>query len=138
MFSLWCTCVSNESQQVCKCPNKDMVLIRMWCTPEINLAINMGYTIIEIYEVLNWSENTSNERGLFSNYINMFLQMKTQASRYPSNVTTHEQKKEYIRQYEKHEGVRLDPNKIEHNLGLHSIGKLALNSFYGNLVKEWI
>ena len=61
----------------------------------------------------------------------MFLQMKTQASRYPSNVTMHEQKNEYIRQYEKYEGVCLDLNKIEHNPGLHSIGKLALNSFYG-------
>ena len=61
----------------------------------------------------------------------MFLQMKTQASGYPSNVTTCEQKNEYIRQYEKHEGVCLDPNKIEHNPGLRSIGKLALNSFYG-------
>ena len=37
----------------------------------------------------------------------------------------------YIRQYEKHEGVHLDPNKIENNPGLRSIGKLALNSFYG-------
>ena len=54
--------------------------------------------------------------------------MKTQASGYPSNVTMHEQKNEYIRQYEKHEGVR---NKIERNPGLYSIGKLALNSFYG-------
>ena len=59
----------------------------------------------------------------------MFLQMKT--SGYPSNVTTHEQKNEYIRQYEKHKGVCLDPNKIECNPGLHSIGKLALNSFCG-------
>ena len=61
----------------------------------------------------------------------MFLQMKTQASGYPSNVITHEQKNEYIRHYEKHEGVCLDPNKIENNPGLHSIGKLDLNSFYG-------
>ena len=91
----------------------------------------MGYILIEIYEILNWSENTCNEQRLFSNYINMFLQMKTQASGYPSNVTTHEQKNEYIRQYEKHKGVHLDPNKIENNPGLHSIGKLALNSFYG-------
>ena len=52
--------------------------------------------------------------------------MKTQASGYPSNVTTHEQKNEYIRQYEKHEGVHLDPNKIENNPGLHSIGKFFL------------
>ena len=47
--------------------------------------------------------------------------MKTQASRYPSNVTIHEQKIEYIRQYEKHEGVHSDPDKIEHNPGLYSI-----------------
>ena len=126
----------NESQRSCKCPNKARVLIHTWCTPEINLAINTGYILIEIYEVLNWSENTSNEQRLFSNYINMFLQMKTQASRYPSNVTRCEQKNEYIRQYEKHKGVHLDPNKIEHNPGLRSIGKLALNSFYGKFGQQ--
>ena len=76
-------------------------------------------------------KNTSNQQGLFSNYINMFLQMNTQASGYPSNVTMCEQKNEYIKQYEKHEGVHSGPNKIvEQNPGLHSIGKLALNSFY--------
>ena len=57
--------------------------------------------------------------------------MKTQASGYPSSVTTCEKKNEYIRPSEKHKGVHLDPNKIEHNPGLHSIEKLALNSFYG-------
>ena len=61
MFPLCCTCALNESQQACKCPNKDGVLIHIWCTPEINLAINMGYILIEIYEVLSWSQNTSNE-----------------------------------------------------------------------------
>ena len=92
MFPLCRTCAMDESQQACKCPNKDRVLIHTWCTLEINLAINTGYILIEIYKVLNWSENTSNEQRLFSNYINMFLQMKTQTSGYPSNVTTHEQK----------------------------------------------
>ena len=62
--------------------------------------------------------------------------MKTQASGYPSNVTTCEQKNEYIRQYEKHEGVCLDPDKIEHKPGLSSIGKLALNSFYGKFGQQ--
>ena len=65
MFPLCCTCAMNENQKPCKCSDKDRVLIRTWCTPEINLAINMGYIIIEIYEVFNWSENTSNEQRLF-------------------------------------------------------------------------
>ena len=92
MLPLCRTCAMNESQVACKCSNKDRALIHTWCTPEINLAINKGYILVEIYEVLNWSENTSNEQRLFSNYINMFLQMKTQASGYPSNVTMHEQR----------------------------------------------
>ena len=62
--------------------------------------------------------------------------MKTQASGYPSNVTMHEQKNEYIRQYEKHEGIHLDLDKIEHNPGLCSIEKLALNSFYGKFGQQ--
>ena len=62
--------------------------------------------------------------------------MKTQASGYSSNVTTREQKNEYIRQYEKHKGVRLDLDKIEHNPGLHRIRKLALNSFYGKFGQQ--
>ena len=61
MFPLCCTCAMNESQQSCKCSHKDRVLINTWCTPEINLAINMGNILIEIYKVLNWSENTLNE-----------------------------------------------------------------------------
>ena len=56
MFPLCHTCATNENQKPCKCSDKDRVLIHTWCTPEINLAINMGYIIIEIYEVFNWSE----------------------------------------------------------------------------------
>ena len=48
MFPLCCTCAMNESQQSCKCSHKDRVLINTWCTPEINLAINMGNILIEI------------------------------------------------------------------------------------------
>ena len=61
MFLLCHTGTMNENQQPCKSPDKDRVLIHTWCTPEINLAINMGYILIEIYEVLNWSENTSSK-----------------------------------------------------------------------------
>ena len=138
IFPLCHTCALNESQQACKCLNKDRVLIHTWCTPEINLAINMGYILIEIYEVLNWSQNWSLLMNEVCFQITSTCSCKTQTSGYPSNVTMHEQKNEYIKQYEKHERVHLDPNKIEHNPGLCSIGKLVLNFFMENLAKEWI
>ena len=62
MFPLCHTCAMNENQQTCYCPDKDRILIHMWCTLEINLALNMGHILIEIYEILNWSENTCNEQ----------------------------------------------------------------------------
>ena len=62
-------------------------------------------------EVWHWEE-TSNE--LFSGYVNTFLKLKQEASGYPKHCVTDEQKQRYIDQYYKHEGVRLDPNKIEY------------------------
>ena len=120
----------------CICPLQSCVLIHTWCTMELTLAINMGYDILKIYKVLHWPSkkqiNSSTGRGgLFTEYINMFLYIKTQASGYPDSVCTLKQKQEYVEEYACNQGVILDPQLIEHNPGLCSIAKLALNSFYG-------
>ena len=54
MFPLCHTCALNENQQTCNCADKDRILIHTWGTPEINLALNVEYILIEIYEILNW------------------------------------------------------------------------------------
>ena len=46
---------------------------------------------------------------------------------------TDEQKQAYIEEYYEHEGIRLDPEKIEYNPGLCSLAKLMLNSLWGML-----
>ena len=89
----------------------------------------------DIYEVLHWPSNkqinsSTGKGGLFIEYI-MFLCINTQASGYPDSVCTLKQKQKYVEEYACNEGVILDPQLIEHNASLHSIAKLALNSFYG-------
>jgi hypothetical protein len=42
-----------------------------------------------------------------------------------------EERMEYIQHYFEHEGIELDPNKIERNPGLRVLAKLMLNSFWG-------
>ena len=49
---------------------------------------------------------------------------------------TEEQKQAYIDQYYEHEGIRLDPERIEYNPGLRSLAKLMLNSLCGMLYKK--
>ena len=52
-----------------------------YCTPELEVAMNMGYSIIQIHEVLHWEETemynpVTKEGGLFTQYINTFLKLK--------------------------------------------------------------
>ena len=96
-------------------------------------AIEKGYEVLEIHEVWHW-EKTTNQ--LFSPYVNLFLKIKQEASGYPKHCVTDEQKQRYIDQYYEHEGIRLDPNKIEYNPGLRFLAKLMLNSLWGTYLRS--
>ena len=136
MFPLCMKCAREESQFPCRCTNEERILHHTWCTPEVEVAINMGYILMDVIEVLHWEKTSTinhdtGKGGLFTEYINTFLKLKAQASGYPKHVQTWKDKLAYVEQYSKHEGIHLDPSMIEFNPGLRSIAKLALNSFYG-------
>lgn len=136
MFPLCLKCALNKSQQRCVCSAKERQFTGTYCTPELEYAINCGYQIIEIQEVLHWSETsqydpTTKEGGLFTDYINTFLKLKQESSGYPPEVKTQDDKDRYVHDYFVHEGIWLNQEKIENNPGLRSLAKLALNSFYG-------
>ena len=61
----------------------------------------------------------------------MFLKYKQEASGFPEDVTSDQQKDDYISNYFEKEGVQLDKNNIKYNAGLRSVMKLMLNSFWG-------
>ena len=136
MFPLCRTCAEAESNKRCTCTDEERMLYHTWCTFELEVALNAGYMLVEIFEVLHWEnssaiDNSTGKGGLFTEYINTFLKLKTQASGYPSCVRTWDEKMDYVREYALHEGIDLDPTLIEFNPGLRSLAKLALNSFYG-------
>ena len=117
---------------------RECILIHTQCIMDLTLAINMGYDILKIYEVLHWPSNkqidsSTGRGGLFTEYINMFLCIKTQASGYLDNVCTLKQRQEYVEECTCNEGVILDPQLTEHNPGLCSIAKMAFNSFMESL-----
>ena len=135
-FPLCYKCACNENEDMCTCLDNDRMFTHTYCTPELEVAINMGYTIIQIHEVLHWQERemynpVTKEGGLFTQYINTFLKLKQESSGYPQNVKSEEEKQAYIDQYLEHEGILLDKECIDKNPGLRSLSKLALNSFYG-------
>ena len=99
-------------------------------------AIEHGYKIIEIFEVWHYPnsdiyDKSSQSGGLFTEYVDLFLKYKQEASGYPDEVTSNLQKEEYILNYLQKEGIRLASENIELNSGLRSVMKLMLNSFWG-------
>ena len=135
-FPLCQKCAEKENNNTCKCSDSQRSFTHTYCTPEVEVAINMGYKILKIHEVLHWNESEMyNEEtksgGLFTEYINTFLKLKQQASGFPAHVETEMQKESYINDYFIHEGVKLEKSAMKKNPGLRSLSKLALNSFYG-------
>ena len=101
-------------------------MIGTWCTPELHKAVEQGYEILNIYEVWHFPVDQRKE-GLFAEYVNKWLKNKTEATGWPKDFVTAEQKTAYVAEYYNREGVQLDPNKIEKNLGPKQVAKLKLN-----------
>ena len=128
MFPLCKTCAENLQQSPCEHSDDDRVLSGTWCSIEINKALDLGYHMVRMVEV--WHFPTTSSK-LFRGYIDTFLKIKQEASGWPSWFATEQQKKQYIREYERKEGIKMARTKIKKNPGLRSLAKLMLNSFWG-------
>ena len=113
-----CACLE---QEICICSDEQRSFTHTYCTPEIEVAMNMGYKILQVHEVLHWQKSevydpVNKEGGLFTGYINTFLKLKQQSSCFPSHVKTNEEKDLYIEKYYDHEGIHLEKKLIQKNL----------------------
>ena len=132
-FPLCRTCAESEKLTGCFCSATEKAFIGTYVTVELEEAVKQGYVIEKIYEVYHFPESTGD---LFAAYINTFLGVKTEASGYPHDVQTEDEKQKYVERYLEKEGIKLNPEKIEFNPGLRLVGKAALNSLWGRLAKR--
>lgn len=82
---------------------------------------------IEVYN------RASKKGGIFTEYINTFLKIKTEATGYPSWCVNEGDKDKFIEDFHEREGIKLDKSSISKNPGLRSLAKLMLNSLWGKL-----
>eukprot|EP00732_Lithocolla_globosa_P000836 Lithocolla_globosa_v1_NODE_324_length_4471_cov_1015.959466.p1 type:complete len:441 gc:universal NODE_324_length_4471_cov_1015.959466:2576-1254(-) len=108
-------------------------IIGTWCTPELIKAVEVGYEILKIYEVMNFNKSS---KKLFKKYIAQFLKIKQEASGFLKGIETEEQKDKYINDYYNKMGIKLDKDKIIYNPGLRSVAKLCLNSLWGKFIQR--
>ena len=103
-----------------------------WCTPAIQKAVEQGYQIVHIHEVWHFPEG-HRKKGLFTDQVNMWLQIKQESAGYPGWAITLEQKQQYVQVYYMKDGIRLAPELVVKNPGRKATAKLMLNSFCGKI-----
>ena len=84
--------------------------------------------MVKVHEVWNFERG---EGGLFADYVDAWLKIKTEASGWPVNCETEEEKQDCIERFEAREGIRLEYENVKPNPGLKAMAKLMLNSFWG-------
>ena len=125
-----CTACAKElnTESECSHTEEERSLEGVWCTPELQTALDYGYRLIKVFEVWHWEKRS---KDLFCYYIKNFLKIKQESSGYPDWAKSDEEKQQYIDNYYSGENVRLDATKICKNNGLRKIAKLLLNTLWG-------
>ena len=127
LFALCRSCAYNKIVR-CTHDETERAIEGTYCTEEVKEAVRQGYEIRKVFEVWHW-ENRSD--SLFKEYIATFLKGKQEASGFPGHVLTAEDEIKYIEEYFKHQGVKLEREKIKYNPGMRAVLKIILNSFWG-------
>ena len=103
MFPLCKTCADTLNKAPCTHSEQERSILGTWCHVELMKAIEKGYQISKIHEVWHFPNHTDE---LFKEYVNTFLKIKQEASGYPKDCVTEEQKEVYINEYHEHEGIQ--------------------------------
>ena len=131
MFPQCASCVKKEHEKpwlergnMCCHSTKERTLRGTWTTLELQKVVETGCHIVNIHEV--WHFTPDNRRvGLFKDYVNTWLKLKLESAGWPADCVTPDQKEEYVKAYEQHEGIKLE--NVAENPGREAIAKMLLN-----------
>lgn len=126
-FVLCGACAEEMPDHKCDHNDAERSLTGTWATPEVNLALQLGYKMIKVYEVWNFEQKSNN---LFSGYVKMFLQEKFHSKGYPASLSTEEEKAAFRAEILDKEGVELFDEKMIPNSGRLLVSKLCLNCLW--------
>jgi len=112
---------------------------------ELNEALRHGYRVTKLLRTFEFDQYRDD---IFKEYVRQFLQIKIQASGWPSNNEGDENccwegaddqvpqqilaaRQQFIRECHDNYGITIDSTKMRKNPGLRYISKLCLNSLWG-------
>ena len=105
-------CADLHQSALCTHTDEERALTGKWITLEIERAIQKCYVVLQAYEVWYFNQTAKynaasqglHPSGLFGRYINSLLKIKQEASGWPENVVTDDDKDRFITSYREKEG----------------------------------
>ncbi|XP_055345043.1 uncharacterized protein LOC129592914 [Paramacrobiotus metropolitanus] len=134
LFTLCWRCAElNNQDATCGHTDEQRCFNGVYTTPELTLAMSLGYTLIKIHEIWHYPR----QGDLFSHYISTFMAEKAAASGYPAGCISDSDKRAYLQLLYERDGVVVDPSRMENNPTKRLLSKLMLNTLWGRLaIKE--
>uniref|UniRef100_A0A914I3D3 DNA-directed DNA polymerase n=1 Tax=Globodera rostochiensis TaxID=31243 RepID=A0A914I3D3_GLORO len=117
-----------KNMKKCEHNDEERALLGTFTSIELKKALELGYKVIRFYRAYHFEEFDSQ---LFKGYVRMFLRIKVEASGWPPEAKTEEEKRAFIEMYKAKYNIVLDYDNIRYNPGLRLIAKLGLNSLWG-------
>ena len=105
MFGLCRKYVEIAYQAICDHSVDDRSLSGTWVSDELQKVVDIGYTLLKVYEVWHYDTITpydpnTGDCGLFTQYMNTFMKIKREASGYPGQCDTDQEKSIILDVYE--------------------------------------
>jgi hypothetical protein len=133
LFPLCHTCCAVKLEGFCPHNASERALHGTWLSIEIDKAIELGYQLDSVTEAWHFERRSTN---LFHPFINTLYKTKLEASGFPNNVQTPQEKEDYMAEIEQNEGFKLELEKIGVNPGRRQMSKILLNSFWGKFAQR--
>ena len=110
MFVLCRKCAETENKSICNHSVGDRSLSGTWVSVEFQKAVQIGYTLLNVFEVRQYDTVTqydpsTGDGGLFAQYMNTFIKIKMEASGYPSHCDPDQEKTSTLNVYEPTKGL---------------------------------
>jgi hypothetical protein len=134
VFTLCAKCAADQLDADCTHSDEERSITGTFTSIEVIAALRYGYKILDLYECWHYEQTSKfgdDEEGLWSKYINSMLKCKQEASGWPREDMTEDEKQKYIADYMQNEKIQLEYDKIEKNECRRQIHKLLLNSLWG-------
>ena len=123
VFPLCRRCADEHNQlQPCRHEDdRDRSWVEGFTHAELNKALSLGYVVREVFEVHHYEKWTHqggvrDELPLFAGYINAFIKMKLEASGWPDQCKTEEEKQKFLDECRFQDGIELDRAELDKGL----------------------